>query len=205
MSFIHSFGLVVDFSISIKSILVLVHVVGVTLGFGGALITDVFFSRFVSDKKITVNEARTLSIFSEIIWFALGILVLTGFLLYIPQREVLNASPRFITKVIGVCVIIANGTLLNLFIAPKLTQISFSNSIKILSRKEIFLRKISFALGAVSITSWSVVFLLGSVKSLNFSMHVFMFGYLMLMAIAVLVSQLLDFIITHKEDDAIHR
>jgi hypothetical protein len=102
-------------------------------------------------------------------------------------------------------VIIANGTLLNLFIAPKLTQISFSNSIKILSRKEIFLRKISFALGAVSITSWSVVFLLGSVKSLNFSMHVFMFGYLMLMAIAVLVSQLLDFIITHKEDDAIHR
>lgn len=79
-------------------ILLVLHIIGVSLGVGGATITDVFFFRFLKDYKIPHKEAKVLDIISEVVWVGLTILVLSGLGLYLPNADQLIQKPRFLTK-----------------------------------------------------------------------------------------------------------
>lgn len=159
-----------------------VHILGVALGVGAATITDVFFFRFLKDFKISRMESGLMSTLTLVIWFALAILIASGAALYFQDMERLNQSSKFLTKMIIVGVIIINGITLNLFISPRLVKIS--------SDKHI--RRIAFALGAISITSWYSAFLLGMFRAvpLNFAALVSIYGTLLLLA--VVASQVME-------------
>ena len=143
-----------------------IHILGVSLGVGGATITDLFFFKFLRDFKISSWESRVMNTMSGIIWVALAVLVISGGLLYIEDIDKFNNSSKFLTKMIIVGVIIVNGIILNVFVAPKMKEVSFHKKHEHHPGELHHLRKIAFALGAISITSWYSAFILGMFRSL---------------------------------------
>lgn len=174
-------------SIRISTIL---HLLGVSLGIGAATITDVFFFRFLKDYKISKEESDTLNVLSEVIWVALGILFISGILLFIPKAEVLSESGKFLTKMIALIVLTANGFALNLMVAPKLIELHFSGEDKEETKELRVLRKLAFALGGISITSWYFVFVLGSLRGVFISFTPLVIFYVVLLVFAIVGSQI---------------
>lgn len=158
------------------------HLIGVALGLGGATITDILFFKFLKDNKISGLESGVLKTLSKVIWVALGILVLSGLALYLPYADRLNGSAKFLVKMVVVLVIIINGSLLNLFISPKIEKISSNTGF----------RRLAFASGAVSIVSWYSAFILGMMRTKIFGFSELLGIYLGLLALSVVCSQIFE-------------
>lgn len=182
----------------LKEYIVIAHAFAAAVGVGGATITDVFFFRFLKDSKISAREANVMRILSEVIWAALLALVITGLLLYIPDAARLNQTPKFLVKVIAVAVLIANGVLLNLYLTPKLTKISFGERHHHEPGELFHIRKIAFASGAVSITSWYTAFILGSLRSLEIEFLPLFAIYSLLIAGAIVGSQVMEYVFERR-------
>lgn len=171
------------------------HLAGVAIGVGSATVTDVLFFRFLRDYRISAEESGIMQTLSQVIWFALFVLVLSGAALFVPSSERLIASGKFLTKMITILVLVVNGFLLNIIIAPKLAQISFSNeNPPNLDR----LRKLSFACGAISITTWYFAFILGALRGMTFPFVPLIATYIGIVLVAVLVSQVAEYLISKK-------
>ncbi|MDQ5961729.1 MAG: hypothetical protein QG669_121 [Patescibacteria group bacterium] len=175
-----------------KVFVVILHAVAATVGVGGATVTDIFFFRFLSDRKISVFEADVLNILSKVIWGALGLLVVTGIGLFLSSETNLLVSSKFVTKMVGVLILIANGVALNLIVSPRLMHISFGESHRHIQGELVRLRRVAFALGAISISSWYMIFILGSVKSVPLATTTLLSLYIGMILVSVLISQLMD-------------
>lgn len=172
--------------------IVLVHGMAAAVGVGAATVTDALFFRFLKDLRISEEESGILRTVSQIIWLALAALVITGFGLWLPEAEALNQSPKFLAKMAIVGVIIANGALLNLWIAPRLIHISFGERHAHLPGELRRARRFAFALGAVSLTSWYAAFILGSLRSVHVGLWPLLAIYAAALVAAVVVSQIAD-------------
>ena len=93
---------------------------------------------------------------------------------------------------IVVGVIILNGAFLNLLISPRLVHISFGKRHPHEPGELHHLRKLAFALGAVSIVSWYSAFILGALRRLSFSFIELLSAYLVIVALAVIGSQITE-------------
>ncbi|OGN01981.1 MAG: hypothetical protein A2651_02110 [Candidatus Yanofskybacteria bacterium RIFCSPHIGHO2_01_FULL_42_12] len=175
-----------------RTAILTLHLIAAAIGLGGATITDVFFFKFLKDFKISESESEILRTLSQVIWFTLALIVLTGIGLYLPASERLLISSKFLVKMIVVGVIIINGAFLNLLISPKLVHISFGESHHHESGELHRLRKLAFALGAISSASWYSAFILGSLRRLSFSFQELLGIYLILVVIAVIGSQVIE-------------
>ncbi len=169
----------------------ILHNLGFILGLGGATITDVFFFKFLKDYKISDEEKGIMDMLSNVIWAGLGILVVSGIMLYLPEQARLSVSPKFLLKVIVVAVIILNGVLLNLRVAPRMRNFSFDESLPARG-----FRRLAFALGAISITSWYTAFFLGSFRSINLPLREAIALYVCLLLTAIIGSQAYERIAT---------
>lgn len=180
----------------LKHPIVLLHIIGFVLGVGGATISDVLFAKFLHNFKISGKESRVLQTMSQVVWVGLFIIVISGIGIYLPQMAILNESAKFITKMIIVSIIIINGAILNLVISPNLIKISCSHCINV--RHSHFLRRLSFALGAISFVSWYSALILGSIKNIPLTLHELLTIYVLLVLFAVLFSQFLESVFTNK-------
>jgi hypothetical protein len=165
---------------------------GLALGFGGAMITDILFFRFLRDFRISAFESDVMRTLSQVIWLGLSILVISGVGLYLPQMEVLNASSKFLTKVTVVAVILINGAFLNLVISPRLVSMSFAALPPEAAGKMALFRRFAFALGSVSFTSWYTAFILGVTRSVPIGYLPMLSIYLFALAVAVSGSQIME-------------
>jgi hypothetical protein len=197
-------------------LLLVAHIIGVSLGVGGTTLADVFFFKFLKDLKISQEENAVLQTISQVIWFALAVLILTGLGLYLPKAEVLNASPKFLAKMIMVVVIIVNGSLLNLVVAPKLTRISFHkrhSHERGLSRRPLrriearakagelhHLRRLAFAFGAISLTSWYST-LIVALARVEWPLSYWLWAYGLILTLAVFASQVTERLISNRQLD----
>ncbi len=175
------------------------HLLGVALGVGAATITDIFFFKFLNDYKISFLESDILKTLSQIIWFALFLLLISGVALFIPKSEILVHSGKFMVKMIGIIVLIVNGFVLNIIIAPKLAQMTFTNDNPQIDPQLTFLRNVSFALGAVSISSWYFIFILGALRGVTLPLIPLLGGYIALLTCAVVGSQIFGYLLTNKK------
>lgn len=175
-----------------KWLIVIMHALAAAVGLGATTVTDISFMRFLKDFKIDEVESKTMRMYSQIIWFALGVLILTGVGLYLPSATALQGSSKFLLKVLVVGVIALNGIILNFFVTPRLSKIKFALKKKDLSPGMRKTRKIIYASGSVSIISWYVVFILGSVKSVPLSFCQVLLVYAFLVAIGLIGSQLYE-------------
>ncbi len=170
----------------------LLHLFGVVLGLGSATITDILFFKFVQNKHITGKEAKLMDILSRVIWVALLILVVSGIMLYIPSMDRLNESGKFLTKGVGLLVLIVNGLVLGYFVRPKLTKIDFSNNnvsrfglSHLVNRK---MRRWATLCGAISISSWYFIFILGGLRGVTFPVVYGLIGYAIILTLAIIGS-----------------
>lgn len=182
-----------------KGVIVFFHALAAAIGVGAATITDIFFFRFLKDYRISESEHSIMNTLSGVIWVALGLLVLTGIGLYIPQAETLGESSKFITKVVAVCVLIVNGIMLNLLVSPRLMEITFGEEHDHMKGELHFMRRLAFAFGGISISSWYVVFLLGSLRSIPIRAGSGIAIYILILAIAIGASQVFDRMMVNKK------
>lgn len=174
------------------SVFVILHVLGVSLGLGAVIIVDILFYKFLEDSNISKWEADTMHTLSQIIWFALAMLITTGLCFYIANFQILNHSPKFLVKMIVVFVIVINGALLNLLVAPHLMKIPFSKQDNNKVGGAHYIRKLAFALGAVSMTSWLSAFLLGMLRGLQVGFLPLLSVYIGVVIVAVILSQCME-------------
>ena len=182
-----------------KQLIVLVHAIAAAIGVGTVTLTDVFFFRFLKDYRISKPEAEIMHVLSDVIWVALGLLVFTGIGLFIQNSEVLIQTPKFVLKMLIVIILIINGVLLNRVVHPRLMDITFGES-HIKEKGEMhYLRRLSFAFGALSLISWYSVFILGWFRTISLSLPALFGIYLGIVIIAVTGSQYVDYLISKRK------
>lgn len=165
-----------------------IHLLGLVMGLGGTLIVDIMFTHFMRKYTITARESVVMHLISQMIIFGLILLVLSGFALLLPYFSFFTENPRFVMKMIVVFVVIINGAALNLYLTPKMKNISLLDEGKKRYEK---LTRISFALGAVSIVSWLSAFFLALLKTVfDMPFSYLLTGYLVLVVIAIIGSQI---------------
>lgn len=181
-----------EFLGEVRTSIIILHGLAAAVGVGAATVTDVLFFKFLKDLRISEEESGILKAVSQVIWLALAALVVTGLALWLPDAERLNESSKFLVKMTIVAIIIGNGALLNLWIAPKLIHISFGERHAHIPGELRHIRRLAFALGAVSITSWYSAFILGSLRSIDISFWPLLGLYIGVVAGAVFISQIAD-------------
>lgn len=188
-----------------KTLVLMLHLIGFALGVGGATIADILFMKFLKDFRISEKEDKVLKTMSQVIWLGLFIAIISGIGLYLPEMEALNESSKFLVKVVVVAVITINGALLNLLVSPKLVSISFKDEKEMQAGMNIHnthrLRKLSFALGAISFTSWYTAFILGSLKSVPMTFLELLSLYIGIVVLAVIGSQIFEKILTRPRQN----
>lgn len=183
---------VIGFLGQYKELIVILHALAAGIGVGVTTVTDVLFFKYLGDFKISKLENDSMRTLSQVIWFALGLLVLTGIGLYLPEADTLNESSKFLVKVVVVFIITLNGLSLNLVISPKLQSIKFDGSDDEAVRRNRIIRKFAFASGGISILSWYTVFILGSIRSIPISFSAGLLIYLAVVLVAIVFSQIFE-------------
>lgn len=176
-----------------KGLIVILHALSAAIGVGATTVTDVLFFKFLKDFKISDSEKNIMDTMSHIIWVALGLLIITGIGLYVPRGSELLGSSKFLVKMVAVGVITLNGLVLNFVVSPRLTSLVFGKAkdVNDTSSEHVY-RKISFASGAISISSWYTVFILGSLRSIPVSFSVGLWLYVAILCVAIVGSQIYD-------------
>ncbi len=174
-----------------KPWILLLHVVAMAVGLGAATLADLFFFKFLRDFRISEMESAVLQTFSQVIWLALGLIVMTGLGLFLPDSASLLVSDKFLMKMFVVFVIIINGAFLNLFIAPRFLQLQFGKHHH-QPGELVRTRQLAFLFGPISVVSWYVAFVLGMLEKAPASLQVMSKWYLALMIVAVLFGQIIE-------------
>lgn len=188
-----------SYLLQFKGAIVLAHAVSASIGLGAAFTTDFLFFKFIKDKKISSEEKNIMDTLSHVIWFAIGCIIVTGIGIYAPQATALNHLPKFLIKAISVGVIVVNGFILNLVISPRLTKIDFGTIHGEHERFLVSIRRLSFALGAVSISSWFTAFILGAVRNVYVPFNILLSAYIGIVVVAIFCSQLFAHYIFMKD------
>lgn len=175
-----------------QEVVKIMHLFGIALGVGGATIANVFFFKFLKDLRISENEADNMRTLSQVIWFALAVLVLSGIGTYLPHFSALNASSNFLVKTAALAVLVAVGAVLNIFIAPRLVRISFGAEHDHEPGELHRARKFAFALGVISLLSWYAVFVLSVARAELLSTFTLFLLYALTLVIGVIASQLIE-------------
>lgn len=176
----------------------LIHLSGLALGLGGATLTNIFFFKFLKDFRVSEGEWETLRTILQVIWFALLVLVLGGLGFYLGNGAALGRLDNFRVEVIAVLIIILNGAFFNLIYQPKLMKISLRERHDHQVGELHLLRKLAYALGAISLVSWYAAFLLSILDSPPFDFGLLLLFYLASLGGAVILSQLME----HSADKA---
>ncbi len=172
---------------------VIAHNIGFILGLGSATITDIFFFRFLKDSAISQQEKETMDTLTNVIWVGLAVLIVSGLCLFLPEQARLAVSSKFLLKIVVVGVIIVNGLLLNMFVGPHMRRLSFEGT-----RPARRFRRLAFALGGISFTSWYLAFFLGSLRKINIEFSTAIIGYGALLVCVIIGSQIAERYITRK-------
>lgn len=145
-----------------KAIITITHILGVVVGMGAALLSDFLFSFYSHDKKLSRSETSTLKILSNIVWFGLIIITLSGIGLFLSDIEKYLESTKFLAKMSILTVLVLNGYILNRYISKAMTRRGFLSY-----HKYTGLRKLAFACGSISIISWLSVLSLGVTSKIH--------------------------------------
>lgn len=174
--------LAIDFFAEHKGIVTVLHVLTVVLGMGAALMSDILFSFYSHDKKLSRTEAATLQILSTVVWTSLIAIIVSGVGLFFSDMARYMVSTKFLAKMTIMGVLITNGFILHRYISRVMTARGFLSSAMYTHE-----RKVAFACGAISVTSWVTLCTLGVLNSVSWSyQHVLaLYGVVVLVAITV--------------------
>lgn len=184
--------------VDLQNVISGIQLFGVSLGFGGVIFTTVLFFKFLKDYRIEKHEFLILKQISQLVWLGLAILMVGELASYIPHAYYLNDSPKFLLKILLICIVTANGLFFNLFIMPHLTAIPYRQLLE--RHKDLRdIRKLSFALGAISFVTWLYIFLLGVMNFSYIPFQLMLGGYFVFLSGGLFISQAAEYAISHKK------
>lgn len=186
-----------------KNIVLILHFFGFSIGLGAVTITDILFFKFLKDFKISEFEADVLHTLSQVVWFALAVLIISGFGLYLPEAQELNQSGKFLAKMVIICVIVLNGIFSNIIVYPKLVNISFGGKHEYKDGELGRLRKFAYVSGAISLTSWYYASALSMAKNPTLGFRGLILVYLFMFGAAILISQVFERSYFHRDPNSV--
>lgn len=177
----------------LRTLLVIVHVIGAVIGAGAATVGDYLFFKFSRDKRVDKDELRIIKTVSELVWVGLLILLLSGFgflLLYISDYNSIRDHYNFgkiAAKATIVAVLIGNGLVLHHIVLP-----IFAARVGKPLATTGFIKKspIIFTAGAVSFVSWYATIILGAWRGLQLGYWAVMLSYVGVLLTAVVISNM---------------
>ena len=170
----------------LDTIFKILHIFGIALGAGGALISDAMFFSSVKDEKISQTELRFLTIGSRAVWAGLAILIISGLgMVWLDPANILS-SEKFWAKMSIVGIILVNGIIFHIYHVPHLhrhVDIHFPSSLEFVRRIPLLLSS-----GVVSAISWPSALILGALRRLPYSYGQIMGVYLLILGTAILLT-----------------
>ena len=173
-----------------SQVLLVLYALAMAIGLGASTLTDISFFRFLKDNEISEWEFGVLRLFSEVIWFSLAIIILTGLGIFFGDIGRYAYSGEFLLRTVIIGVIVANGAVLNLYVMPRILLSAVKQDRGNEPGRAV--RKISFALGAISLVSWFSAFFLGYVYLPLADVPRLFFIYVALVFCAIIVSQIVE-------------
>lgn len=173
-----------------SQILLVLYAFAMAIGLGASTLTDISFLRFLKDGEISEWEFGVLRLFSEVIWFSLAIIILTDIGIFFGDIGRYAYSGEFILKMFVIGVIVLNGAVLNLFVMPRILLSTIKQDRG--NEPGPAIRKISFALGAISLVSWFSAFILGYIHLPLADVPRMLLIYISLVLCAIIVSQIVE-------------
>jgi hypothetical protein len=175
--------------------LAITHIIGTSLGVGGATVSDFLFFKILKSGKIEEQMFGFLKTVSGVVWFGLFVLAFSGVGFLILHRiegsEFYVLSSNFWAKMTVVLIIFFNGLIMHWKVFPIFERCSEKRNNNFLS--EEFVRHISviFTTGAISIISWYSALILGVWRGLIFSYLELILVYLFIIISGVIVSNII--------------
>jgi ABC-type xylose transport system permease subunit len=147
-----------------KFLLVVLHVIGVVVGGGAAFVADSIFFSSVKDAVISKTELRFIKLAGKIVWVGLAIMLISGIGIFLTNPDLYLNSSKFLAKMSIVGVLILNGILFHVNHIPRLHRHANEH----LPSSDDFIRHRPHLLisGAISATSWTFAFILGSIPGI---------------------------------------
>lgn len=176
-------------------ILVVTHIIGTALGVGAMTVGDTLFVRAVKKKHIDSGMVEAWKTISGIVWTGLVLLFISGVLFFVAYRlGMTNRLPmafgaKFWLKMVIVGVLFVNGILMHWKSLPLLSRVA-SEGGQLSSPRFLSGAKFFFASGAISLVSWYGALMLGLARNMPVSFLQGLGIYILILAIAVLLSQL---------------
>jgi uncharacterized membrane protein len=171
----------------IKSIYIILHILGAVVGAGGAFYSDLIFFKSLKDKRIDTLELSFLRVMSLFVWVGLSILVISGAGLFFTNTEKYLHSTKFIAKMAIVLVIVINGMLFHIVHIPfmkRRARLKLRLFVNTPHAEDVFL----VLSGIISMVSWIAVLILGSLQLLPFEVHHILGIYTALLAVGSISS-----------------
>src|SRR3989344_3281363 len=106
----------------LKTLLTIFHILGVTMGAGGAFFADYIFLDSVKNHRVSRREMSFIGGSSKFIWWGLLLLFLSGLGLFLLDPIKYSSSPKFLTKMIIVVIITLNGLIFHKIHIPNLKK-----------------------------------------------------------------------------------
>lgn len=190
-----SLPLAVSWLVNITHVIEMFQFLGFVLGMGGATAAVfLFLNNFLKDSSISESELKTLQSFYELVWFGFGLVVISQFAFYVTDPQILIRSGLFIAKIIAMLVSGFAGAMLMIIFAPFLAYVPFHNmgqkpEVSWLTK----LRRPTFIIGAVAITSWYFAFATNFMTENRIA--VLLIGYFALLILSGIASVLSEKII----------
>ncbi len=157
--------------IDLKTMIKVVHLTGLALGLGGAVLLDLLALRFLVMERISAEIIRIFAYGTRIVLIGLILLWISGvaylgyYYLYDPHSL---SNPKVWAKLAIVVVLTINGCWIHHWILPLIQKNIGSHFFARLTLKQ---RRILLSCSVISVCSWFVPLLLGSCKELNFCIH----------------------------------
>lgn len=169
-----------------RTLLVVLHLFGLSLGAGAAFFSDFLFTHILKDRKLNKDELGVLHLVSRVVWLGLAALIISGFLIFIGNTELLLNSSKFLAKMTIVGLLTINGLLFHFKHIPILD--SFVDKDLKKNKKNAAALKPLFVSGALSGVSWASALVLGAVRGIEYSYVQIMSVYILLAILASLAA-----------------
>jgi len=174
--------------LDIRTVYNLIHLLGVAIGAGGALLSDFLFMAMTKDKKLDKSEFKVLKAGGFFVWIGLSLLVISGVLIFLTDPVRYINSSKFILKMFVVLVLIINGFIFHIIHIPRLKNIISKN----MSRSKSFLKESRhmYISGAVSVVSWLSALVLGGLRSIPYTLTTGLVVYISIVLFAILMAEI---------------
>lgn len=189
----------------VRTALVLLHVVGLTIGMGAALFLDLFLLARLYHRRIDQQTIELLAFGSRLVGAGLCLLWASGIgvlvYYYVASPQALE-NPKLIAKVAAVCALTLNGMALHRIVLPMVRR---RINQPLLANLPLSDALPAIAIGVTSGVSWGFCCVLGMVKELNgvAPAHVLIGCYIGAIALAVAVGVAAHSFLTHRPRPAL--